>query len=123
MAEAYNASLLDLYQTSKHEDAEISEDQLVSIAFQVLKALAFLNQHGLCLQGQLRMDSIYFTEQGRVKLSDMAPVLLGTFKPFRSPLYTAPGTGGDDVWTLGVILLLCMSQSLDLESLGELHHG
>ncbi len=33
------------------------------MAFQVLKAMSFLHSLGLSLQGMLRMESIYFTEQ------------------------------------------------------------
>ena len=53
----------DLYMTSKNEDANISEEQLVAMVFQVLKAMSFLHSLGLSLQGMLRMESIYFTEQ------------------------------------------------------------
>lgn len=60
LTEAYNASLSDLYFTSKHENAEISEDQLTSAAFQILKAICFLNQAGLSMHSMLRMESIYF---------------------------------------------------------------
>lgn len=62
------------------------------------------------------MESIYFTEKGRVKLSDMTHVFLGTFKPSRNGLYALAPDWEDDVWTLGVILLLCMSHGFDPES-------
>ena len=42
-SEAYNASLMDLYRTSKNENVEFLEEQVIEIAFQILKALSFLN--------------------------------------------------------------------------------
>ena len=39
ITQAYNASLKDLYLTHRNEKMEFSEEQLVEIAFQVLKAI------------------------------------------------------------------------------------
>jgi hypothetical protein len=33
LTEAYNASLMDLYQTNKNENMEFTEEQLIEIAF------------------------------------------------------------------------------------------
>lgn len=63
LSEAYNASLLDLYKTNKNENMEFQEEQLIEIAFQVLKALSYLNSKGLNNKSMLRMQHIHLDDQ------------------------------------------------------------
>lgn len=71
-SEAYNASLNDLYITNKNENADFTEGQLVEIAFQILKALHFVEAATGGWKCQLEMDSIYFNEKGHVMLEDIS---------------------------------------------------
>jgi len=71
------------------------------------------------LNGMLRMDMIVFDSQGRVKLQDFSHVYLGRTeidlygkdKVYLPPeaFYEESDKVKADVWTLGIILLFCMS--------------
>ena len=69
ISESYNASLMDIYRTKKAEDADFSEEQLIEISYQILQALVALNRcGGLNCKSMLHFDSIYFDENGFLKL-------------------------------------------------------
>ena len=63
VSQAYNANMNDLYLTQRNEKMEFSEDHLVGIAYQVLKALEYLNRKGLSLRSMLRMENIMFDKK------------------------------------------------------------
>ena len=77
ISEAYNASLNDIYRTKKNEDADFSEEQLVEISYQILQAFVAINRcGGLHYKSMLHFESIYFDEQGLLKLQEMTHVFL-----------------------------------------------
>ena len=125
VSEAYNSSLMDLYRTKKAENVDFSEDQLVEVCYQVLQGLSTLNRRGgVHLKGMLRMDQIHFDEQGTVKLQEMSHIHFDQYRLssmdliFQSPEALAYGklSAKADVWTLGIILLLCISLEFDLDA-------
>jgi len=65
VSQAYNANLNDLYLTQRNEKMEFSEDHIVDIAYQVLKALEYLNRKGMTLRSMLRMENIMFDKKVR----------------------------------------------------------
>ena len=77
VSEAYNASLMDIYRTKKAEDADFTEEQLVEISYQLLQAFAAINRTGgLHYKSMLHFESIYFDEQGYLKLQEMTHIFL-----------------------------------------------
>lgn len=115
---------MDIYRTKRAEDADFSEEQLVEISYQVLQALAALNRSGgLHCKSMLHFDSIYFDENGMLKLQEMSHVFFDQYKLKEEDLIFMPPevlTCGKlsergDVWTLGMLILLCMSPEFDLE--------
>jgi len=63
ISEHFNSSLLDIYYTYINEDTEFEEEQLVELAFNVLKGLEHLNQKGLTLKCKLRFENVCFSEK------------------------------------------------------------
>jgi serine/threonine protein kinase len=66
VSQAYNANMNDLYLTQRNEKMEFSEDHIVGIAYQVLKALEYLNRKGVNLRSMLRMENIMFDKKVRI---------------------------------------------------------
>lgn len=71
----------------------------------------------------LHFDSIYFDESGFLKLQEMSHVFFDQYKLKSSDMIYMPPEAlacgklseRGDVWTLGILLLLCMSLEFDLE--------
>lgn len=69
-------------------------------------------------------ESIYFDESGFLKLQEMSHVFFDQYKLKDSDLIFMPPEAlscgklseRGDVWTLGMLILLCMSLEFDLES-------
>lgn len=90
----------------------------------MLQAQAALNRSGgLHCKSMLHFDSIYFDESGFLKLQEMSHVFFDQYKLKSSDLIYMPPEAlacgklseRGDVWTLGILLLLCMSLEFDLE--------
>lgn len=72
------------------------------------------------------MEHIHFDETGSVKLQELSHVLFDQYKLTSADLlYMAPevltcGRVSDkaDVWTLGMIVLLCISLEFEIDSFG-----
>ena len=89
-----------------------------------MQALAALNRcGGLNCKSMLHFDSIYFDENGFLKLQEMSHVFFDQYKLKEEDLVFMPPEAlscgklseRGDVWTLGMLILLCMSLEFDLE--------
>eukprot|EP00347_Sterkiella_histriomuscorum_P007206 403349853 len=70
---------------------EFSEEQLIELAFQVLKNIQYNNSMGLSYKGMLRMENINFNQMGRVKVQEMIHVFLEKYSISQSDLiYLSP---------------------------------
>lgn len=97
----------------------------MEISYQILQAFAALNRSGgLHCKSQLHFENIYFDEQGFLKLQEMTHVFFDQYKLKESDLVFMPPEAlscgklseRGDVWTLGMLLFLCMSLEFDLQS-------
>lgn len=90
-----------------------------------MQAFTALNrQGGLHFKSMLHFENIFFDEQGFVKLQEMSHVFFDQYKLkptdliFMPPEALSHGKLSErgDVWTLGIILLICMSLEFDFEA-------
>ena len=120
---------MDLYQTSQAEKTELSQDFLIEVSFQVLKALEFIQLQNdstqVGIKGMLRMSNILFDQFGLVKIQDMSNVYFQEYQIRNADLIFLPPeilkstkdkySSNIDVWTLGMILLNCICLQFRLD--------
>ena len=71
----------------------------------------------------MRMDNIHFDETGKIKLQEMSHVFFDQYKLSPSDLIFLPPealshsklSDKADVWTLGILILLCISLEFDFQ--------